>query len=718
MNLHLNNSTFTKQYLMYCFIIFNSNFILLLIVIMKKNALFLLFLCTIHLNLFAQNISIPDANFKTALVALGIDTNGDSEISQSEAEATTSLNIPYKPISDLTGIQSFINLTFLDCGSNNLTVLDISKNTKLTYLGCYYNSLSSLDISNNLLLKTLACGKNPIQSLDITKHISLTNLSCYSNQLSSLDVSKNTALTSLSCSQNKLTQLDVSTNIALTDLDIYDNLLTVLDVSKNTLLKSILCFTNSLTTIDLSTNTVLTHLECNDNKLNILDLTQTAVTYLKCENNTNIQRMCVTEAQLEMSVNSPTSFVKDPNVVLSLTCASFTSSITGPKTIATRQKNVVYSVPLRTGYTYDWEIGGGGTITSGQNTNKIIVDWGVQLPITTTCNVIVTEQTPDNSLRQSTTAYITILSNPQIIYIPDANFKNALLNNSIDINHDSEIAINEAQLLSVLYVPHMSISDLTGIEYFVNLNQLDCQGNDLSSLDLSTLYLTRLNCTANSNLLQICLSDDELNTATAAAVNDPTSWSKDPFATWSTACGLTNTIVGQLSPTLNQQNVLYSIVPLAGSTYQWTVTGGTIASGQNTDSIFVNWDGGSSANLRTTAIGYSVSVVETSASNVSKTVTTEITMLGTTTAIKQPFQTASILVYPNPSAETFTIVMPINVVSVAYQIFDLSGKVLQSGSFISSDTGNKIGQDLPTGMFQVVLNDGQNQTSKLISKIQ
>ncbi len=51
----------------------------------------------------------------------------------------------------------------------------------------------------------------------------------------------------------------------------------------------------------------------------------------------------------------------------------------------------------------------------------------------------------------------------------------------------------------------------------------------------------------------------------------------------------TNSISGNkfiCAPALNES---YSISPRSGSTYFWTVTGGTIASGQNTSAILVNW---------------------------------------------------------------------------------------------------------------------------------
>ena len=39
------------------------------------------------------NVTIPDDNFLSALIELGIDTDGDGKISHAEAEAVTSLDV-------------------------------------------------------------------------------------------------------------------------------------------------------------------------------------------------------------------------------------------------------------------------------------------------------------------------------------------------------------------------------------------------------------------------------------------------------------------------------------------------------------------------------------------------------------------------------------------------------------------------------------------------
>lgn len=61
----------------------------------------------------------------------------------------------------------------------------------------------------------LSCDRNQLTSLDVSRNTALTRLSCYGNQLTFLDMSKNTALTALDCSENQLTSLDVSKNTAL-----------------------------------------------------------------------------------------------------------------------------------------------------------------------------------------------------------------------------------------------------------------------------------------------------------------------------------------------------------------------------------------------------------------------------------------------------------------------------------------------------------------------
>ena len=144
----------------------------------------------------------PDENFRDRVAFYCGKDDGDA-LSQDELNGVTELIIDHAYIKDLTGIELFPNLEKLDCKYNNLTRLDVSKNTKLTVLYCESNHLTSLDLSKNTELTELNCQDNQLTSLDLSKNTALTKLGCHDNQLTSLDLSKNTALDTLDCSGNK-----------------------------------------------------------------------------------------------------------------------------------------------------------------------------------------------------------------------------------------------------------------------------------------------------------------------------------------------------------------------------------------------------------------------------------------------------------------------------------------------------------------------------------
>ena len=121
-----------------------------------------------------------------------------------------------------------------------------------------------------------------------------------------------------------------------------------------------------------------------------------------------------------------------------------------------------------------------------------------------------------------TVLLLSLFANAQIINIPDANFKAKLLAASptngialdanynqikIDINNDSEIQINEALQVYYLNIHNSNINNLEGIRSFTNIINLVCEGNSLTSLDLSGLAnLYFLNCSLNLALSTINLN--------------------------------------------------------------------------------------------------------------------------------------------------------------------------------------------------------------------
>lgn len=246
----------------------------------------LLFAITVMVN--AQVVNIPDPNFKAYLVGnSAINTNSNSEIEMSEAASFTgAISVHGQGISDLTGIEAFINLTTLECTYNTISTFDLSANTALLSLVCNNNSLINLDLSTNVNLNYLNCASNSLNSLDVSNNTELTYLDCYGNSILDLDVSANTDLITLNCYYNSLTNLDVSTNVVLTNLKCHGNDITDLVLDGAVSLTVLFCERNSLTTLDVSANTALESLNCSSNHLTNLDVSANiALTALNCRSN-------------------------------------------------------------------------------------------------------------------------------------------------------------------------------------------------------------------------------------------------------------------------------------------------------------------------------------------------------------------------------------------------------------------------------------------------
>lgn len=310
--------------------------LILILTTMKKTLLLLSYLMiTTWCSIIAQNVNIPDANFKNYLLAdSAINTNSDSEISVAEAQAFSGeLLINGLSISDLTGIEAFVNITRLDCYSNNLTTLDVSNNTALTRLHCAANQIETLDISANTLITDIQCHNNGVLyelNLANGNNSNINWMKAYGNSLSCIQkdagftppadagiysqgwTKGNSAIYGDDCAAlnqivnipdanfksflvndssinvNNDTEITVAEAQATTELLI--NGLSIADltgIAAFTNLTRLDCYTNNLTTIDVSNNLALTRLHCADNQIEILDISaNTQITDIQCHNNT------------------------------------------------------------------------------------------------------------------------------------------------------------------------------------------------------------------------------------------------------------------------------------------------------------------------------------------------------------------------------------------------------------------------------------------------
>ncbi|MFN7043972.1 MAG: T9SS type A sorting domain-containing protein [Flavobacterium sp.] len=272
---------------------------------MKK--LYFLFFLTIGFFANAQIVNIPDANFKATLLSANssniiarnlagyyftIDSNNDGEIQIIEAQQVKQLNIANKNISNLTGIEAFINLDDLGCSNNLLTALNVSACTNLTRLTCSSNQLTSLNVQSLTGLVALYVTNNQLTSLNVQGLNLLQILDCGRNMLTLLNVQGCSNLTSLICYNNFLTSIDLQGLINIRSLNCQNNVIQELDIQDSSYLYSLTCSNNNLVSLNIKNS-----------------IGSNAPSYsLNFSNNPNLQYICADENEIIYVQNLITTY--------------------------------------------------------------------------------------------------------------------------------------------------------------------------------------------------------------------------------------------------------------------------------------------------------------------------------------------------------------------------------------------------------------------------
>ncbi|HRG59613.1 MAG TPA: PKD domain-containing protein [Bacteroidia bacterium] len=266
-------------------------------------------------------------------------------------------------------------------------------------------------------------------------------------------------LTGLNCSANSLDTLDVTSNVALVDLRCVGNNLTGIEISYCPNLKKLYCWNNNITSINFADNPNIDTVDCSYNLIGSLDLDANQdLKYIDCSFN-QISTLDLSNNQLLTAIGCSNNMLSSLNIQngnnINLT---YFNAINNPNGLCVKVDDV-------TQMTNDWP----NNIDVGSN-------------YSVTCG-------------------------PCTINIPDANFKNALLNNStINTNGNGEIECSEAAAYNgVIFVQGSNISDLTGIESFTNITQLNCSSNQINSVDLSALTSVNFINFQSNNLTAIVL---------------------------------------------------------------------------------------------------------------------------------------------------------------------------------------------------------------------
>ncbi|MEM8510238.1 MAG: gliding motility-associated C-terminal domain-containing protein [Bacteroidota bacterium] len=510
---------------------------------MKK--LMLIGFCFLSLNSFGQIITFQDSNFKSACIALGIDTNNDGEIDQSEAQTVTLLNLANRGITNLSGIEFFTSVQSLNLSTapqspdppNNITSLSFTAaNSAIVSLNADDISLSSLDISELTNLIILSCNNNNIQELEVFS-TDIETLLCENNNLTSLSFLPNSNLRFLNTGFNSLTSLDISTAFSLVDLRCYVNAITSLDLSNKTSLQYLDANQNNLEALDISTtSSQLKTLVVPNNNLTILNLRNGDFAInagqpstLIANNNPNLTCVAVESVNFANQIAASPFWTVDSTVVFSTSCNPTVSILNAPTSTSSVFNTTFQFNRDVTGFDVDDVVLTNATISNftAINGNEYTVDI-TPLDI---CNVDITIDIPQGIAQDianavnlaATTVTVSTIDNVNPVAITqnislqlDANGQ--ATTSSLDINNGS--TDNCAVASTSLDRTSFTCSDLGSNT--VTLTVTDIAGN-IDTAAATVTVVDNTNPTATTQDITIQLDASGNATIIAADIDDGSS---------------------------------------------------------------------------------------------------------------------------------------------------------------------------------------------------
>lgn len=251
-----------------------------------------------------QYLLIPDSHFEQILIDQGIDTDGivNGQMLREDAEQVQrldlNLNSHFAEIEDLTGIEGFVNITYLSAAGQNLADIDVSSNTKLDTLYLQNNYLTTLDLSKNtdlILVHALVNELTEIVGLEQATQLKELNLSY--NYFEDFSIA-NASMEHLLMSDNLLTSFDASGAPNLKSILLTTNQLNSMDLSSNPLLETLVISNNTLQQISLENNASLMYFYASSNALTRLDVSQnTALIDLRVDRNPDLSCIKIQDGQ-------------------------------------------------------------------------------------------------------------------------------------------------------------------------------------------------------------------------------------------------------------------------------------------------------------------------------------------------------------------------------------------------------------------------------------
>jgi len=154
--------------------------------------------------------AIPDPVFEQYLIDNSIDDVLDGEVTTASLASVVTVILDDLNITNLSGIEDFVNLDNLWLQNTNLTNLNVSSNVLLKFLYFDNNNISNIDVSRLNSLEKLSFINNNVQSINVSSNPNLQILEISGNNILNLDISSNGELFTLKTSNNPLTCIQVS----------------------------------------------------------------------------------------------------------------------------------------------------------------------------------------------------------------------------------------------------------------------------------------------------------------------------------------------------------------------------------------------------------------------------------------------------------------------------------------------------------------------------
>ncbi|WP_319589903.1 BACON domain-containing protein [uncultured Draconibacterium sp.] len=468
---------------------------------------------------------VPDDKFEQTLIQLGYDSGAlNDSVPTHQIKFITSLNVFYRSIYNLTGIEDFKYLEEFKCNDCELSEVDLSQNLNLKILDCSNNNISDLILPSNNQLSELNCSNNKIVSLDLSLFSGIASLDCSSNELTELNVKNgnNSSMAMYANNNSNLLCIEVDNATASASYSdwrkdqyaIYSencssyrpemtfipddnfeqflinngydsgvkndsvptlaiekikvlridnrNISSLTGIEEFTALEELYCSINSLTEVNLTANSNLKILQTQDNQLSSLDLSQNLLLSVL-----NASKNQLTNLDLQNNLNLNSLNCSD-NRLTSLNMQIGTNSISS---LDARKNEHLFCIQVD------------DVVSADENP-----DWykNAYAVYNEDCSTYKTQMT----------------------YVPDDNFEQALIDFGYDFESlDDSVPTIAIESLVSLNVNDKNINDLTGIEDFKMLEKLECWNNNLTSLDLQS----------NTNLKYLHCSDNQISELNLAA---------------------------------------------------------------------------------------------------------------------------------------------------------------------------------------------------------